>query len=449
MNQHQRIQKGRVRRGRRQALPHRGGPARQDEEVRRVPREDARPPRRAHHRAHVQRRRQAHGRARRATRHAVPYAQDGSHTFMNTETYRPDLRSPTSSSADALPYLKEGDVVQVIAYGEEPLGVELPAAMELEVVTVGPRHQGRHRRPARPSPPRMETGLVVERAALHQPGRHGQGRHHRRQLHHRGSAPPRRRDERGQPAVRRHAGHRGRPDLPGLGGHALPPGAAGALLAPVEHLGQPARSRTSTLRPRDTSTSRSRTQRGALRCAFFRNRNAGQRERLEHGASVLVYGSLSLYEQRGDLNFVVDFVQPEGVGALAGGVRAASRSLRGGRTVRARAEARAASIPPAHWRRHVGDGRGLARHLRRARAALAARDARASAGRSYRDAETAVSVADAIRRLDREQRLDAIIVARGGGSLEDLWALQRGARGAGHLRRPRYPSSPPSATRPT
>ena len=25
-------------------------------------------------------------------------------------------------------------------------------------------------------------------------------------------------------------------------------------------------------------------QRGALRCAFFRNRNVGQRERLEHGA---------------------------------------------------------------------------------------------------------------------------------------------------------------------
>ncbi|HRC63417.1 MAG TPA: exodeoxyribonuclease VII large subunit, partial [Dehalococcoidia bacterium] len=57
--------------------------------------------------------------------------------------------------------------------------------------------------------------------------------------------------------------------------------------------------------------------RGALRCAFFRNRNVGQRDRLHEGASLIVYGSLSLYEQRGDLSFVVDFVQPEGTGALA------------------------------------------------------------------------------------------------------------------------------------
>ena len=55
----------------------------------------------------------------------------------------------------------------------------------------------------------------------------------------------------------------------------------------------------------------------ALRCVFFRNRNVGQFERLGEGLSVVVYGSLSLYEQRGDLSFIVDFVRPEGEGALA------------------------------------------------------------------------------------------------------------------------------------
>ena len=49
-------------------------------------------------------------------------------------------------------------------------------------------------------------------------------------------------------------------------------------------------------------------ERGALRCAFFRNRNAGQRDRLANGASYLVYGSLSLYEVRGEISFVVEFV---------------------------------------------------------------------------------------------------------------------------------------------
>ncbi|MEE8337382.1 MAG: exodeoxyribonuclease VII large subunit, partial [Dehalococcoidia bacterium] len=55
----------------------------------------------------------------------------------------------------------------------------------------------------------------------------------------------------------------------------------------------------------------------ALRCVFFRNRNVGQRDRIEDGVSLVVHGSISLYEQRGELSFQVDFVQPAGEGALA------------------------------------------------------------------------------------------------------------------------------------
>ena len=54
-----------------------------------------------------------------------------------------------------------------------------------------------------------------------------------------------------------------------------------------------------------------------LRCAFFasRNRPAATTARLvENGAAVTAHGRVSLYEQRGELQFYVDFVQPEGVG---------------------------------------------------------------------------------------------------------------------------------------
>ena len=54
----------------------------------------------------------------------------------------------------------------------------------------------------------------------------------------------------------------------------------------------------------------------AIRCAFFRNRIKGQRDRLEQGASVVIHGSMSVYEARGELSFIVDFVQPAGTGAL-------------------------------------------------------------------------------------------------------------------------------------
>ena len=55
----------------------------------------------------------------------------------------------------------------------------------------------------------------------------------------------------------------------------------------------------------------------SLRCVFFRNRNMGQGDRVEGDASLIVHGSMSLYEQRGELSFQVDFVQPAGTGALA------------------------------------------------------------------------------------------------------------------------------------
>jgi exodeoxyribonuclease VII large subunit len=53
----------------------------------------------------------------------------------------------------------------------------------------------------------------------------------------------------------------------------------------------------------------------ALRCAFFRQYNRGVS--LEGGAAVLAHGKLNIYEARGELNVVVDFVSPQGAGVLA------------------------------------------------------------------------------------------------------------------------------------
>jgi len=162
--------------------------------------------------------------------------------------------------------------------------------------------------------------------------------------------------------------------------------------------------------------------RGALRCAFFRNRNVGQRERLREGASLIVYGSLSLYEQRGDLSFVVDFVQPEGTGALA-----AEFERR-----RARFEEEGLFAPERK--------RALPRFPRRIGVVTSAtgavfHDICDVLGRRWPLADivlqpapvqgdgAAPAVADAIRAITREEPPDVLIVARGGGSTEDLWAF--------------------------
>src|SRR5215211_34689 len=55
---------------------------------------------------------------------------------------------------------------------------------------------------------------------------------------------------------------------------------------------------------------------GQLRCAFFRRANARMGALLENGAHVVAHGSISIYEPRGELQCIVDFVHQEGMGIL-------------------------------------------------------------------------------------------------------------------------------------
>lgn len=162
--------------------------------------------------------------------------------------------------------------------------------------------------------------------------------------------------------------------------------------------------------------------RTGLRCAFFRNRNVGLRTPLADGLSVVVYGSLSLYEQRGELSFVVDFVQAEGAGVLAAEFerRRAAFEAEG-----LFAMERKRSLP--RFPRKVGVVTSpagavfhdiadvLARRWPLARLLLQPAPVQGDGA--------GVLIAEAIRTLARTQAPDVIIVARGGGAAEDLWAF--------------------------
>jgi len=65
------------------------------------------------------------------------YGDGESYTFMNSETFD-QIMVPHVTIADALPYMKESDEVQVVLYGDEALGVELPAAVELVITESDP-----------------------------------------------------------------------------------------------------------------------------------------------------------------------------------------------------------------------------------------------------------------------------------------------------------------------
>ena len=96
------------------------------------------------------------------------YAQDDRLTFMNTETYD-QIEVAKSLIEQALPYIKEGDTVQVITYGEEPLGIELPAAVEFKIVEAEPGLRG-DTQSGGTKPATMESGLVVNVPLFINPG---------------------------------------------------------------------------------------------------------------------------------------------------------------------------------------------------------------------------------------------------------------------------------------
>ncbi len=157
-----------------------------------------------------------------------------------------------------------------------------------------------------------------------------------------------------------------------------------------------------------------------LRCVMFRRAHGGAP--VESGAQVLAHGNVSLYEARGDLQLIVDFVQPAGVGVWQAQFQRLKEQLE--------AEglfdpARKRPLPP--FPRRVGvvtSPTGAVFH-----------DICHVTGRRWplseivlaptpvQGVEAALGIAAALRRLNEEADIDVIILARGGGSIEELSAF--------------------------
>ena len=162
----------------------------------------------------------------------------------------------------------------------------------------------------------------------------------------------------------------------------------------------------------------------SLRCALFRN-SLGH-DHLTDGALVIAHGRVSLYAVRGDLQLIADAIQPEGVGRLQMQLE----------RLRARLE-REGLFDPSRKRplpefpKRIGvvtSSSGAVWH-----------DIQTVIGRRYPLVElllapalvqgdaAAPTIVEAIESLNADADIDAIIVARGGGSLEDLWAFNEEA----------------------
>ena len=148
----------------------------------------------------------------------------------------------------------------------------------------------------------------------------------------------------------------------------------------------------------------------AIKCVMFRSRAQGLRFRPETGMQVVVSGSISVYERDGVYQLYADHMMPEGAGDLALAFEQLKARLASeGLLVRIGI---VTSISGAVLRDiyHVSKRRWPAVQLV-LRPVL------------VQGEEAAAQIAAAIAFFNEKYPVDVLIVGRGGGSMEDLWAF--------------------------
>ncbi len=162
--------------------------------------------------------------------------------------------------------------------------------------------------------------------------------------------------------------------------------------------------------------------RSSISVVMFRGDYQRLRFHVQDGMAMIVRGRANVFEARGALQIIANEIEPRGVGALQVAFEQLKRRLAAeGLFDRARKRAipflpRVIGIVTA--RRGAGL-RDIARVLldRFPNVHLIVRAAKVQGDGA------AFEIADAIRDLNEDSRAEVIIVGRGGGSLEDLWAF--------------------------
>ena len=162
--------------------------------------------------------------------------------------------------------------------------------------------------------------------------------------------------------------------------------------------------------------------RGQLRAVMFRGSNRGLQFRPEDGLAVIVFGNVTIYEPRGEYQVYVEYMEPKGLGAL----QLAFEQLK----TRLEAEglfdpARKRPIPLLP--KKIG--------LVTSPSGAAIRDILQIIHRRFANVQVlvfpvrvqgegaAAEIVEGVEFLNKRGDLDVLIVARGGGSIEDLWAF--------------------------
>lgn len=158
-----------------------------------------------------------------------------------------------------------------------------------------------------------------------------------------------------------------------------------------------------------------------VRCALFRQNALRVRQALRDGLAVKVRGRVSLFEGRGDYQLILDNVEPAGDGSL----RLAFEALKEKLSAEGLFDVAGKRALPAHPRRIgiVSSPTGaVIRDIITVFRRRAPHVALTLVPTPVQGREATAQIVRALELADRGG-FDALILARGGGSLEDLWCF--------------------------
>ena len=162
-----------------------------------------------------------------------------------------------------------------------------------------------------------------------------------------------------------------------------------------------------------------------IRCAMFRNRRSPYRGELENGTEVLVNGTVSIYEARGDFQLIVDYLEPAGEGELRRRFELLKERLTAEGLFDPDKRRPLPDLPARIAVITSGQGAALQDILTTLERRFPLADVLVLPVPVQGD-NAAPQIVEALRAVGKKL-CDVAVLARGGGSLEDLWAFNEEA----------------------
>jgi len=159
-----------------------------------------------------------------------------------------------------------------------------------------------------------------------------------------------------------------------------------------------------------------------IKCVLFRGQRVGMKFTPEDGDQVLLLGRVTVYEARGDYQVIVEAMEPKGLGALQKAFEQLKEKLAKEGLFD---ESRKKELPEIPWKIGIVTSptgaaiRDMIHVIRRRnpKTSILLYPAKVQGEGSAKE------IAEGIRELNKREDIDVLIVGRGGGSIEDLWAF--------------------------